>query len=198
MMILMAFTFSAALASRQLRHEAGGSSAEFHRPMKTPPLAASGQFETMNSTSGIAHNVANGSYTVVNISAVKEFMKANCNILLSGGYYTDEMGIYTKITQTTSGRPVYQFGSLYLYYSSEYACWHIGTVIGSNSNLYYIAEDSASTPDLITAPWYSWEGEWLVDFNIRATCTGACSLYPVRQVATAQALRLYPVLSSAQ
>jgi hypothetical protein len=177
--------FSATLASHYLRSDITpgtvdevGEDTLAKAPQNTASSALSKMPDSLDShamTPGaITYHAANGSYSVLNSSALEELIRANCNIQLSGATkgQSSRMGIYTKLTQTNDGRPVYQFGTEYLYYHSGNGKWYVGKTVGGTS-VGILLTDSASTPDRVTSTWSVYaDSTFQTDTGLKATCTG--------------------------
>ena len=101
------------------------------------------------------------------------------SVLLSGdalGAQWGKAGEYTVVANVmTSGRPVYQKGSDYLYFWGAYADWVVGTDYNENSGpgIYWLgstSNDNAACPALASA-WEYWNNDWRASSGISVACT---------------------------
>ncbi|KAI8485010.1 hypothetical protein Bbelb_372560 [Branchiostoma belcheri] len=83
---------------------------------------------------------------------------------------------YTKIDQTSGGRPVYVSDTdsqYFLFFVDDYKLWLVGPTIGQASGSAYV-KDCAMTPDKIRSQWRLLvDGQWQIIPSVNASCVGA-------------------------
>ncbi|XP_019631581.1 PREDICTED: uncharacterized protein LOC109475420 [Branchiostoma belcheri] len=88
-------------------------------------------------------------------------------------YQTSRMTTYTRTSQTSGGRPVYNSDTDsrdFLFFFEDYKQWWVGRSIGQNFGFAYV-NDCAITPDQIRSQWQVWDGsQWLVVPAVHASC----------------------------